>query len=430
VKILITNIVTLNAGDAAILYAMVDVLGAAFGQDTEFIVYDKHGDVPSRYYPEIIFRNLLYQTRESTTANRGNALSSRLDQLRFKAGLWFLKRSIPLLPHVFLDSIERRDLLEYKTADLIVSSGGTYLVENYSMAARIFDYQISLYLERPLVFFTQSLGPFANPENRAALRPIFDESVAILVRDEQSRHNLNELGVENKNVHVVADAAFALSDLEALESAKSRFLQPGKRLRVAISVREWKYFKTVEPAQGMNRYYEALRALSDHLVERYDAEITFLSTCQGMPEYWTDDSRVAQEIVDGLSSNTRKSVSVDSDFHSPPVLARTLKDYDLVIATRMHMAILALSVGTPVLPIAYEFKMRELFERLAQGRWVQDIEAISADALINAVDQLLKALPDIRQPLFTAVQKEYENAIASGHLVRQAFEEWRRAREK
>jgi hypothetical protein len=28
------------------------------------------------------------------------------------------------------------------------------------------------------------------------------------------------------------------------------------------------------------------------------------------------------------------------------------------------------------------------------------------------------------------VQKEYENAIASGYLVRQAFEEWRGAREK
>ena len=106
------------------------------------------------------------------------------------------------------------------------------------------------------------------------------------------------------------------------------------------------------------------------------------------------------------------------------------KDYDLVIATRMHVAILALSVGTPVLPIAYEFKMRGLFERLAQGRWVQDIEAMSADALIDAVDQFLEALPDIRESLFTAVQKEHENAVASGRLVRQAFEEWRRAREK
>ena len=421
-KILITNIVTLNAGDAAILHAMIDVLRAAFGHDTEFIVYDKHGDVPSRYYPGLTFRKLLYLTRESK--------QSRLDQLRFRVGLWAIKQGIPLLPHVFLDSIERRDLLEYKTADLIVSSGGTYLVENYSLTARIFDYQLSLALDRPLAFFTQSLGPFTNPENRAALRPIFDESVAILVRDEQSRRNLDELGVKNKHVHVVADAAFALSDLEALESAKSRVVESGRRLRVVISVREWKHFKTVEPAQGMNRYYEALRALSDHLVDKYDAEITYLSTCQGMTEYWTDDSREAQKIVEGLSANTRQSVSVDSAFHSPAVLAGTLKEFDLVIATRMHMAILALGVGTPVLPIAYEFKMRELFRRLGQERWVQDIEGISGDALIHAVDQFLKALPEIREPMFTAVQKEYENAAASGHLVRQAFEDWRRTREK
>src|SRR6185295_15612118 len=105
-----------------------------------------------------------------------------------------------------------------------------------------------------------------------------------------------------------------------------------------------------------------------------------------------------------------------------------LKDYDLVIATRMHMAILALSVGTPVLPIAYEFKMRELFERLGQERWVQDIEVISGDALIYAVDQFLRELPEIRGPLFTAVQKEYEDAAASGHLVRKAFEEWRQTK--
>ena len=76
-KILITNIVTLNAGDAAILYAMIDVLRAAFGDNTEFIVYDKHGDVPSRYYPGLIFRKLLYLTRESK--------QSRMDQLRFKS---------------------------------------------------------------------------------------------------------------------------------------------------------------------------------------------------------------------------------------------------------------------------------------------------------------------------------------------------------
>lgn len=36
----------------------------------------------------------------------------------------------------------------------------------------------------------------------------------------------------------------------------------------------------------------------------------------------------------------------------------------------MHMAILALTSGTPVFPITYEFKTQELFNRLGLGEWV------------------------------------------------------------
>jgi len=424
VKILITNIVTLNAGDAAILYAMIDVLRGAFGQDTKFVVYDKHGDVPSRYYPDLTFRKLLYLTRESNAPS--DRFWRKLDHLRFQFGLWSVKHGVPVLPRVVLSKTEYRDVLEYKTADLIVSSGGTYLVENYSMDARIFDYRLALYLQKPLVFFTQSLGPFANPSNRKALRPIFEDSITILVRDEQSRRNLNDLGITNTKLHLAADAAFALSNLEALQAAKVRRQWTASKLRVAISVREWRHFKTVEPEQGMKQYCDALRALTTHLVEKQNAEVTYLSTCQGMPEYWTDDSRLAQTIVDGLSEGIRRSVSVNSGFHGPDALATILKDYDLVIATRMHMAILALGVGTPVLPIAYEFKMKELFERLGQGRWVQDIETISADGLINAADQYLRELPTVREAVFTAVEREHASAVASGAIVRKAFEEWRR----
>lgn len=414
VKILITNIVTLNAGDAAILYAMIEVLRAVFGEKTEIIVYDKHGEAPRRYYPELEFRQILYETGK--TSNLG-----------FRLGSWALKREIPVISHV-LNSVERRDLLEYKTADLIVSSGGTYLVENYSLASRIFDYQLSLALGKPLVFFTQSLGPFANEENRRALLPIFNRAIAILVRDQRSLNNLVELGVQNPNVHVAADAAFALSDPAALESAKCKAHARGAPLRVAVSVREWKHFKSLEAAEGMKRYSEAVASLVEHLIDKHNAQVTFISTCQGMKEYWTDDSRVAQTIVDGLPHRIRRAVTVNSDFHQPMMLANVLRDFDLVIATRMHMAILALGVGTPVLPIAYEFKMHELFERLGQHRWVQDIETISTKTVIDTADTFLASLPDIREPLFSAVEKEYESAKASGQLVKAAFDRWRQSR--
>lgn len=413
-KILITNIVTLNAGDAAILYAMIDVFRAVFGENTEIIVYDKHGEELRRYYPQPEFRKLIY-------------LNGNTHNLRFRLGRWAIKHKIPVLTRV-LKSAERRDLLEYRTADLIVSSGGTYLVENYSMAARIFDYELSLELGKPLVFFTQSLGPFAREENRRALLPIFNRALAILVRDQRSLNNLVDLGVQNPNVHLAADAAFALGDPAALESAKFKTRADRSRLRVAVSVREWRHFTSLDAAEGMKRYREALAGLTEHLVEKYNAQVTFISTCQGMKEYWTDDSRVAQSIVDILQDRIRDSVSLNSDFHQPAVLANMLREYDLVIATRMHMAILALGVGTPVLPIAYEFKMHELFERLGQQRWVQDIETMSAKTLVDTADTFLASLPDIREPLFNAVQKEYESAKASGQLVKAAYDRWRKSR--
>jgi colanic acid/amylovoran biosynthesis protein len=191
-------------------------------------------------------------------------------------------------------------------------------------------------------------------------------------------------------------------------------------------VREWKYFKSVDTAQGMKQYIDALRSVTRHLVEKHNAEITYLSTCQGMPEYWTDDSKLAEKIVDGLPEPVRQSVSVDAKFHHPADLTKILKQYDLVIATRMHMAILALGAGTPVFPIAYEFKMQELFERLGQGPWVHDIETLSGDALSNAIDQFLSQLPESRGALFSAVERERASAAASGVIVKQAYDEWRK----
>jgi colanic acid/amylovoran biosynthesis protein len=431
VKILITNIVTLNAGDAAILYGMIDILRAAFGDDTQFVVYDKYGEAPGRYYPEVVFRPFLYHTRRESPINAAksrNRLLGAIDDKRFRLGLWAVKNGVSVFARTLLTNAERQTLLDYASADLIVSSGGTYLIEAYSLDERIFDYQVSLYLGKPLVFFTQSLGPFSNASNRRLLTPIFEKSILILVRDDQSCRHLSDLGVTNGNVQVAADAAFALSDLPAVEAAKDNSHKPGTALKVAISVREWSHFKTVAPAEGMKRYQEAMQVLTQHLVEKYNAAVTYISTCQGMPEYRTDDSKLATSIVEGLGDNVRRSVSVDSDFHHPAVLARKLKEYDLVIATRMHMAILALSVGTPVLPIAYEFKMQELFDRLGHGQWVQNIETVSGHGLAHGVDAMLNELPGIRAKLFNAVEKEHENAVASGQLVKQAFEEWRRSK--
>jgi len=55
-KILISNIVTLNPGDAAILQGMFHILRQKYGEDSEIIVFDRLADAAAKYYPWASFR--------------------------------------------------------------------------------------------------------------------------------------------------------------------------------------------------------------------------------------------------------------------------------------------------------------------------------------------------------------------------------------
>lgn len=422
-KILITNTVALNGGDAAILEAVLHLLRVAFGNDTNFIVYDNSPETAARYYPEIHFRKLIYvqaipQTRIGLIRSVGKRLN--LGRMRLAMKCWTMN---PALARVLLTEEEWKDFQHYSSADLIVSTGGTYLVDNYSLASRIFDYQLSLGMKRPLIFFTQSMGPFRKQNSsRQKLRAIFSQAQLILLRDERSLDNLKELGLFGMKTQISSDAVFALADPSILREAAQAQPPPSQRMKIAISVRDWRHFTRVSQSEGMENYKKAMHSLTTHLVKEHAAEIVYISTCQGIPEYRFNDSIVARDIFDQLSAETRSHVQVDAEFHTPSKLISRLREFDWAIGTRMHFCILCLLAGTPVLPIAYEFKTNELFSRLGLGEWVQNIEALEPNTFVKAVEEFLNTIPNLREALFQKVELERQAALQSGLLVKEALD--------
>ncbi|PSB06363.1 hypothetical protein C7B62_23065 [Pleurocapsa sp. CCALA 161] len=426
-KIIISNTVILNGGDAAILISIIKILQKAFGKNCQFVIYDSQPETAIKYYPELNLRKLIYaQSVDSIRIKLIGRILKLISQWRLKFAAWCISKHKFSLSRLCTTKVEYESLIDYQTANLIVSTGGTYLVENYSLKARFFDYQISLMFDKPLIFFTQSLGPFEQPSNRQILTKIFTRSALILLRDRQSAKHIQELVSHQSKIAVVADAAFALSNLKALANAKNNQDNLGNlpTPKIAISVRDWRYFKTVDSAVGITKYIQALVALTVHLVEKYQAEITYISSCQGIKEYWKDDSEFALKIVTQLPEQVAKMVTVNRDFHNPETLIKIISEYDLVIATRLHMAILSLGAGVPVLAIAYEFKTEELFCKLGQAEWLIDIEKIDATTLIERVDALISSLPQIRHQLFTKVEQESLSAWQTSKLLSQAFEQW------
>jgi colanic acid/amylovoran biosynthesis protein len=116
----------------------------------------------------------------------------------------------------------------------------------------------------------------------------------------------------------------------------------------------------------------------------------------------------------------RERASVDGGFHAPEAMIDVLGAFDLVIATRFHMAILALLAGRPTLAISYEFKTQQLFARMGLGDWVQDIEARDASAFCRALDACIAGLGPVRAAIERGVAAERGRALAAGELVRRA----------
>ena len=422
-RIIISNTVALNGGDFAILDAILKILQNASGAKIDFIVYDSNPEVASKYYPNINFRKLLYARfiDSKVPGNRFSlkikAYSNKITLRRLLTAAKYSKNGNSLISRALLTKKEREDFCIYKSADIVISTGGTYLVENYPLSQRFFDFNFTLALKKPLIFFTQSLGPFKKEESKTQIRNVANNAALILLRDKASLNNLKQIGVNIEKARVCADVVFAVADPGILQKAQTKLF--GNALKVGISVREWGHFKGLSNEEGMRNYKNSVVALCEYVATELDGKITFISTCQGIKEYGYDDSKIAKEIVNLLSVNARQRTIVDDSFYNPDQLKQIIQGFDIVLSTRMHFAIQSLSTGVPVLPIAYEFKTKELFNKLIRPECILDIDTIKPEATVDAFKTLIQVLPQERKELFIKVEEERVSSLKSVQYLKE-----------
>lgn len=420
-KIIVENTVCLNTGDAAILLAIRHILRKVWGEDLRFQVFDSQPEVaarlyPRQEYPDLEFHKLLSESVFKYSYDQ-NVLKNAVKPLYNRIVLEALRRfgrGGPIDKMLFSDS-DRRSLEIYRDADLVITTGGTYLVENYNLERRLNQFRIDAIVGKDPVFFTQSLGPFNKDYNRQELKPVFDRSPLILLRDSRSKDHIVDLVEDPDKCHVVADPVFALADTDRIAGILAADQTP-KTGRVAISVRHWNYVKG--GGDGMRRYLDSIRNIVTTLVRDQGQEVTFLSTCQGVPEYAHDDSKAAKAIVAELDPEIASHVSVDASFHTPEQLMALVKGFDFVVATRMHMMIMSLCVGTPVLPIAYEFKTKEVAKRIGVSDVLLDIDTVTVEEAGEKLDTFIQNLEHYRKTSLKAVLDEHASAMSATELLK------------
>ncbi|PAP78232.1 polysaccharide pyruvyl transferase family protein [Rubrivirga marina] len=420
-RVAITNVTLGNGGDAAILLGVERALRAAL-PPFEMTLFETQPEVARKAFPQYDIETGLASVAWPqiargipARARRAARWLERRPRLVAAARAWRAGR------HGLARALAGPDgagpFEAVATADVVVSTGGTYFVPAYWLGPRYLEFDVLHALGQPYALYTQSVGPFDTmPKSR--LKRIFEGARVTLLRGQRSKDFVDEIAPATRAI-VRADAAFALAEADQLAAARERTWP--ERPTVAISVRDWPHFTTKDAAEGMATYKASVAAAATHLVRQHGARVRFLSTCQGRPKYRFDDSAVALDIVGLLDADVREAVEVDREARDPYAIRDAYAEADLVIATRMHAAILALAAGTPVLGIAYEFKTEELLEELGVEGWTEDIETVTPDRLVARVDRVLAELPETRARLFDGVERMRQSAMESGALVAEAF---------
>lgn len=422
VRLVVVNPVALNTGDAAILLGMVSAFREAFDARVAIEIAADQPQAAQELYPDLTF---------VAGFDAGRPGESRLARSLRRRRMELALRLLPIAPRVARRAMSDRDrahLDRLASADAVVSAGGTFYVEHYPIRRRAAELLAARSLGTPTFLYTQSLGPFTRSANRRLMRRVVAGAERAFVRDRRSFEHLVELGIEPDRLTVRPDAAFVLArpvgEAEAASAAvaaPAAGAPPSRRVlsRVAISVRSWRHFGERDQEEGLARYRLAVAAAARALAEG-GAEVTFLSTCQGIDAYWADDSRFARRLVEEHLPDVA-GVRVDSAFRRPEALREELRGFDLVVATRMHAAILALCAGVPVVPIAYEFKTRELFAQLGMDALVTDIGTITPEGLLAAVEEAAGSLDALRTRIVAAIAELAPAAAEPAHMIREAL---------
>lgn len=410
-KVLITNTIIHNGGDAAILYGMLTAIKKAFPPNTKIKVHVEDPDFCKYMYSDLHCEKSLGQIILHSPLAKIRIIGRRwlkLKQIILKGIIILWRSGIPLnlLP---LSHRVKCILEDYRNTDIVISCGGTYLLEEYGIATQILDYNLSHTLRKPLFLYTQSIGRFLAPENIKALSSVFDWCSGIFLRDAASLKHVLEI-----NHHIAEkcfirdDAAFSLLDLKEF---KKHRVNENAKLRVGISIREWIHNKT----DGMDRYRKSMARALLFLAEQGHS-IVIVSTCQGSPIY-TDDNIEIDKICNLLPKNITAKFERHREAMPFQRVQTILASCDFVIATRLHMAIISLLKGIPVLPIAYEFKIEELFLHKLNYKNIWTLENISPEPFCESIKDFIKNLNYYNNILQEKIPSMAENSSETAKLL-------------
>jgi len=308
-------------------------------------------------------------------------------------------------------------LRAYAEADLILDLSGDSFTnwKSHHAILNVLAVLPALFLKKPVVFFSQSIGPF-NYWNLPMARFCLNNSNLVVIREDITKHYLEHIGVNERRLFRAADCAFLLEPAPFARVLKilQEYGISGRQfplIGISISVLMMEH----SSAMNVNEYLSIMSRLVDYIVESKKAYVVLIPHVIA-PRKWGHDDRYAIRGVHRLLKNKRK-VTVIEDDYEPRELKGIIGQCNLFVGCRMHADIAALSQGIPTIALGWSHKYYGIMKRLGMEEYVCYLNTMSFERLKVKVDMLFSLREEIQNQLTSKIEYEKRSALRAVKLV-------------
>lgn len=291
-----------------------------------------------------------------------------------------------------------------RTLDLLIIAGSNQFLDNFGgpwgFPYTLLKWTLLARTARvPTAYMSVGAGPLDGLLSKLFVRLALKLSDYRSYRDFGSKQLIRALGYTGEDC-VAPDLAHSLL-IRATPAAPAG---PGKLIGInPMPVYHHLYWPIVD-SEHYQKYVAALASFTERLIAA-SHKVRFFST-QPM------DRHVVQDVCDVLRRRAPGGFYAARYPQQVTELTDLLQEMDIVVATRFHGVLLALSLGKPAVAIAYYRKTRELMEDMEQGDYVVDLESLCATDLELRTSRLCERI-ETEQELIKGHAARYRAALAA-----------------
>lgn len=307
----------------------------------------------------------------------------------------------------------------YRRSDLILDMHGVNFVGPMDAKTAIWTIIQPLILRAlgvPLVFFTQSYGPFVNILTKVAAAMALRFANLVFARETSSLELLSSIGLARK-VKLFPDIAWLLpvSQLDEVhcDPAIKHFVSdPRPYVGVSLSTK----ILREELRRGLPpRYEQQMTEFVSWLLDRQHRVLLIPHTHNpNLPS--DDDLGLALRVAEALPNNSRDYQVVRDDL--PPADLKTLISGSCVfVGSRYHSLVAAFSTSVPTIAIGWTHKYKGLLRLFDMEQYVSMADKLKIEELKQTFNHLMSKRHEYSRIIKDKVPIHEKNARQSVDLV-------------